>query len=81
MYSRASELFKDCLDSIGLDSSLYGLHSLRRGGATAVYANAKSKVRDGLVRNHGRWKSDLIKDGYVDNSLRDKLRVTEGLGI
>ena len=37
-YSRARELFSKQLKEIGLDSSLYGLHSLRSGGTTEAAA-------------------------------------------
>ena len=44
----------------------YGLHSLRSGGASAVY---KCDVSDRLFKVHGRWKSENAKDGYVYEDL------------
>ena len=33
-YTRCREIFKECLKEVGVDYKLYGLHSLRSGGAT-----------------------------------------------
>jgi hypothetical protein len=52
--------------SIGLEKSRYCLHSLRSGGATAA---ASAGVDERLFKNHGRWKSDSAKDGYVKESI------------
>ena len=41
-YTRCREVFKDCLKDLGLDYNLYGLHSLRAGGATSVVSNSTS---------------------------------------
>ena len=38
-YSRARELFIEKFKAIGLDTKLYGLHSLRIGGASAAAIN------------------------------------------
>ena len=38
-YSRCREIFKDCLKELGLDHKMYGLHSLRSGGATSAVSN------------------------------------------
>jgi hypothetical protein len=47
----------------------YGLHSLRSGGASAVY---KCDVSDRLFKVHGRWKSENAKDGYVYEDLEKR---------
>ena len=60
-YSRARELFIQKFRAIGLDTSLYGLHSLRIGGASAA---ANSDIPDRVIKKHGRWKSDKAKDTY-----------------
>ena len=49
-YSRALELFKKQLKSIHLDPSLYGLHSLRSGGASLA---ASIGIPDRLIMRHG----------------------------
>ena len=56
----------------------FGLHSLRSGGASAA---AAAGVEDRLFKKHGRWKSDTAKDGYVKESLKDRLSVTNNIGI
>ena len=53
---------------------MYGLHSLRAGGATAA---ANMGVNDRLFKKHGRWKSDKVKDGYIHESIETKLIVTK----
>lgn len=41
------EMFKDCLKELyGYDSSLYGIHSPRAGGATAVVNSNNSILKD-----------------------------------
>ena len=55
-YSTIREMFREMLFKIGLD----GLHSLRSGGATAA---ASYGVSDRVFKRHGRWKSELAKDG------------------
>ena len=58
--------------SIGCDKSMFGLHSLRSGGATQA---AKNNVSDRLFKAHGHWRSENAKDGYVQDSLTAKLSV------
>ncbi|XP_072037315.1 integrase/recombinase xerD homolog [Amphiura filiformis] len=77
-YTRCSEILKEALEAIGLDSSKFGLHSLCAGGATAA---AEIGVPDRLCKRHGRWKSDSSKDRYVKESLSNKLVVSMNLGI
>ena len=45
-YSRARELFIQKFRAIGLDTNLYGLHSLRIGGASAA---ANSDIPDRVI--------------------------------
>ena len=77
-YSTVQDTIKDLLRKIGLDAVKFGVHSLRSGGATAA---AASGVSDRLFKRHGRWKSDLAKDGYVKPYLSEQLQVTLGLGL
>lgn len=60
------------------DIGKYGLHSLRRGGATAA---ANLGVNDRLFQKHGRWKSENIKNGYVEEDLNSLLHVTRNIGL
>lgn len=77
-YTRAREILLDALQSIGLDKSKFGLHSLRSGGATAA---ASAGVSDRLFKKHGRWSTDTAKDGYVREDISEKLSVSKNLGI
>lgn len=77
-YTRAREIFISALQSIGLDHKKFGLHSLRSGGATAA---AAAGVDNRLFKKHGRWKTDTAKDGYVKESLADRLHVSNNIGI
>ena len=63
---------------MGWDPKLYGMHSLRAGGATAA---ANAGVPDRLFKRHGRWKSESAKDGYVKDSLESRLTVSKSLGV
>ena len=65
-------------EDIGLDKTKFGLHSLRSGGASA---SAAAGVSDRLFKKHGRWRSETAKDGYVKESVNEKLTVTKMLGI
>jgi hypothetical protein len=60
------------LVSIGCDKSIFGLHSLRSGGATQA---ANNNVSDRFCKAHDRWRSENTKDGYVQDSLTAKLSV------
>ena len=66
------------LKNIGAETKLFGLHSLRVGGATAA---ANLGVNDRLFKKHGRWKSEKVKDGYIHESIEAKLIVTKNLGL
>ena len=66
------------IEAVGEDRANYGVHSFRRGGATQA---ARAGVEDRLFKKHGRWLSDKAKDGYVEESLAQKLSVTQRLGI
>ena len=74
-YTRMRELF---LAKLGVDSSKFGLHSLRAGGASAA---ANAGVADRLFKRHGRWRSESAKDGYVKDSERALMSVTKSLNL
>ena len=65
-YSRALELFKKHLKRIHRDSSLYGLHSLRSGGASLA---ASIGILDCLIMRHGGWQSEGYKNRYISESI------------
>eukprot|EP00731_Ephydatia_muelleri_P012648 Em0006g1542a len=73
-YTTLRELLVETLAQLGFDPALFGMHSLRAGGATAA-ANAGVE-EDRLFKRHGRWKSESAKDGYVKDSLDRRLKVS-----
>ena len=77
-YTRMRELLLEKLVEVGLDPKNFGLHSLRAGGATAA---ANAGVPDRLFKRHGRWRSENAKDGYVKDSLSNRLSVTKRIGL
>lgn len=77
-YTRMRELLLEKIEAIGLNPKLYSLHSLRAGGATAA---ANAGVPDRLFKRHGRWRSEIAKDGYVKDSLAIRLSVTKDMGL
>lgn len=77
-YTRARELLLDALCQAGFDKSKFGLHSLRSGGVTQA---AHNRIPERLLKAHGRWKSDLSKDGYIKENLYNRLSVTNNLNL
>ena len=75
-YSRAKELLRKELKHEGLDSSLFGIHSLRSGGASAA---AALKVPDRLFQRHGGWRSEKARNNYVEESLDSLLLVSKSM--
>lgn len=54
-------------------------HSLSASGATMV-ANADSDgLNERYLMRHGRWKSSVSKNGYIDDSIEKRLAVTNKL--
>ena len=78
-YTRTKECIVNHLLKATNGQGNYGIHSLRSGGATAA-ANSNS-VLDRCWKRHGRWKSDSSKDGYVADSLANRLIVSKSLGL
>jgi hypothetical protein len=73
-YSRMSELVKEALRKVGVDSGLYGLHSFRSGAATEVGKDTSIDSR--LHDRHGGWAAgSAAKDGYIEESEENLLRV------
>ncbi len=66
------------IEAVGEDRSNYGVHSFRRGGATQA---ARAGVEDRLFKKHGRWLTENAKDRYVEESVEQRLSVTQNLGI
>ncbi|WAR10358.1 hypothetical protein MAR_035434 [Mya arenaria] len=78
-YSRAREIVHANLSALGLETPTFGLHNIRRGGATSV-ANT-GHVNDRLLKKHGRWKSEFCKDHYIVESGEVRKCVYLKLGI
>ena len=72
-YTRVRELVLECFPKVNI-----GVHSLRAGGVSAA---ANEGVKDRLFKRHGRWVSENVKDGYVKDSMSERLSVTKSLGI
>ena len=77
-YTRAQEMILDAFSKLGYPTILFGLHSLRSGGATAT---ANAGVNNRLFKRHGRWRSDEAKDGYVKDNLDALLSVSKSLEL
>lgn len=77
-YTRVREIFIEAFTGIVANIKDYGLHSLRSGGATA---SVLCGIPDRLFKRHGRWRSDLAKDGYVKDPLTERLNVSKNLGL
>ena len=73
--STPCHIVKSRLAEIGIDSSGYGSHSCRRGGATAAVA---ANIDLHLVKRHGNWKSDAVFL-YVVDSVKARLSVSEAI--
>ena len=35
----------------------------------------------GVGKDHGRWKSETAKDGYIADSVAKRLKVSQNLGL
>ena len=77
-YSRLRELLRTKLAQLGYDPDKFGIHSLRAGGATRA---ANAGIPDRLFKRHGRWKSETAKDGYIEDSMENRLQVSNQLAL
>ena len=68
----------DLIAKIVLNPRDFGLHSARSGGATVA---ANTGVPDRLFKRHGRWVSEREKDGNIEESIDNLLKVTQNLGL
>lgn len=74
-YTRTREVIKKKLVTVAPNLNL-GLHSLRSGGVTA---SANSGVNERCLKRHGRWASDKSKDSYVEDSVTERLKISQAL--
>jgi len=77
-YSTMRILFCKKLENLGHSPDGFGLHSYCAGGASVA---ARAGVPDHLFKQHGRRKSDKVKDGYVEDSVENRLSATKNIGI
>ena len=77
-YTRARELLLEVLTQAGLEQTKFGLHSHRSGGVSEA---AHNRIPERLLKAHGRWKSDIAKDGYIKENMRNRLSVSKNLNI
>ncbi|XP_067676499.1 uncharacterized protein [Haliotis asinina] len=77
-YTRLREIFIDALRPYVDNIKQFGLHSLRRGGATAA---ENSGLPDRMFKRHARWRSEKAKDGYIKDSLEQRMKVSLSLGL
>ena len=77
-YSSTRAIILNALSSVGESEVFFGTHSMRAGGASAA---ANGGVLDRLFKKHGRWVSERSKDRYVSEDLRNRLFVSQNLGL
>ena len=65
-YTRARECIVKKLKLVGPELNL-GKDSLRDSGATNV--TSAQSISERSLKRYGRWKTDIAKDGYVQDSL------------
>ena len=53
-------------------------HSLRAGGASAA---AENGVPDRQISKHGRWKSENARNGYILDTVQNRLEISKKLGL
>ncbi|VDI65147.1 Hypothetical predicted protein [Mytilus galloprovincialis] len=68
------------LSSLDVDSDHFVFRPIFRSGGGASAA-AKSDVNERCIKRHGRWKSDLSKDGYIADSFDNRISVSKNLGL
>ena len=61
-----------------VDPGDYCLHSMRSGGASSAINNG---VSERLIGKHGRWRSGFSRDRYLKDSKKQRLGVTQKLGL
>jgi integrase len=59
------------------DANSYTGHCMRRSGATLLADNGASKL---MIKRAGRWKSDTVCDGYIDDSTSSKIQIANVIG-
>ena len=77
-YSSYREIIKKALAAVGEIPEMFGTHSLRSGGATAIAERTSDTPdQERLLRLQGRWKTDTSRDAYIKDSLTNRISVTK----
>ena len=78
--SRVREIFNKDIAPLceSIEPGSYCLHSLRSGGASTAINNG---VSERLIGKHGRWKSGFSRDRYLKDGKKQRLDVTQKLGL
>ena len=69
---------ENCYLSFNTSRIKFGLHSLRSGGVSEA---AHNRIPEKLLKAHRRCKSDITKDGYIKENMRNRLSVSKNLNI
>ena len=77
-YTRALEMVRKLLKSIGLKPELYGLHSMRSGGASLAAALG---LPDRLIMRQGGWRSESSKNRYIKETKAALLDVSKSFKL
>ena len=77
-YTTIRDIFKERTRALVPENTRYGLHSLRSGGASSA---AQNGVTDRLISKQGRWASEKGRNGYIQDSVRSRLKVSLCLGL
>lgn len=54
---------------------LYTGHSFRRTSATVLMADAGADIV--TLKRHGGWKSSTVAEGYIEDSIKNKVKIGE----
>lgn len=76
--NKMSAMPKEIAKYLGLPNiELYTGHSFRRTSATLL-ADAGADITQ--IKRHGGWKSDTVAEGYIENSVQNKNKISCQIG-
>ena len=74
----AREQFAEFTQPLTNNSLSFTPHSLRSGGASQAEANG---VESRLISKHGRWRTERARNGYIEDTIQNRLSVSRALGL
>jgi len=77
-YTRAREIFRECMTKIGAVTHKYTLHMLRRGSATAA---ARAGVPSRALLRQGRWRCEKSSAPYIKADEELQFNITKAVGL